>query len=153
MSILQPASEPVTRPWLMRIISGLHAGASRPLAEQETLLIGSGDDCDVVLADNGVARHHALVALTGDGFTIRALDAPLHVGERPLYPGDPVALQPLQRIGLGEAALAVGKEGDYGWANLAPSVTRIDGLEMAQGLPATALARRRGRRWPERRCS
>ena len=148
MSILQPASEPVTRPWLMRIISGLHAGASRPLAEQETLLIGSGDDCDVVLADNGVARHHALVALTGDGFTIRALDAPLHVGERPLYPGDPVALQPLQRIGLGEAALAVGKEGDYGWANLAPSVTRIDGLEMPQGLPATALARRRGRRWP-----
>lgn len=145
MSILQPSTDSAERPWLLRIVSGLHAGASRPLAEQETLLIGSGDDCDVVLADVGIARHHALVALTADGFTIRALDAPLHVAERPLYPGDPVSLQPMQRIGLGEAALAVGREGDMGWANFAPGTAHAD-AGFAQPLPVAA--RHQARRWP-----
>src|SRR5690606_37123533 len=50
---------------VLRILSGLHAGPSRTLAEQEMILVGSGDDCDIVLADHGVARHHALINLTG----------------------------------------------------------------------------------------
>ena len=39
---------------VLRIVSGLHVGASRPLSRREMILIGSGDDCDVVLADAGV---------------------------------------------------------------------------------------------------
>lgn len=105
---------------VLRIISGLHAGASRELGAQEMLLIGSGDDCDIVLSDPGVAAHHALITLLAGTFSLRALDAPLQVGGRPLHPGDPVELGSLQRIELGSAALAVGSETDPDWNNLLP---------------------------------
>src|SRR3546814_11263231 len=91
---------------VLRILAGLHAGASRDLAEQEMILVSSGDDCDIVLADQGVARHHALINLVGGMSSLRALDAPLRVDGLPLLPGDPVELRGLPRIELGEAESA-----------------------------------------------
>ncbi|MBC7990743.1 MAG: type III secretion system inner membrane ring subunit SctD [Luteimonas sp.] len=115
---LQPAS---LQPDVLRILSGLHGGASRLLAAQEMIVIGSGEDCDIVLADAGVARHHALVISLGGVFSLRALDAPLRIDGRLLHPGDPVALAPFQRIELGEVAFAVGAEEDDRWSALLPS--------------------------------
>lgn len=120
---------------VLRIVAGLHAGAARPLAQQEMLVVGSGDDCDIVLADTGVAAHHALVTLVGDTFTLRALDAPLRVEGKPLHPGDPAVVAPLQRIDLGEAAFAFGSENEAGWAALFPAVA---------GRPGAST---RGSRW------
>ncbi len=105
---------------VLRILSGLHAGASRALAEQEMILVGSGEDCDIVLADQGVARHHVLINLTGGLSSLRALDAPVQVDGVPLHPGDPVELRGLQRIRIGEAAIAYGLETDPGWNTLLP---------------------------------
>ncbi|MGO1542133.1 MAG: FHA domain-containing protein [Luteimonas sp.] len=105
---------------LLRIVSGLHAGASRALAEREMILVGSGDDCDIVLADDGVAAHHALISVVDGHFQLRALDAPLKLEGRTLHPGDPVEMDRLQRVGLGEAALAFGLEDDPAWLALAP---------------------------------
>lgn len=113
---------------VLRILSGLHAGASRTLAEREMILVGSGDDCDIVLADQGVARHHALINLVAGMSSLRALDAPLRVDTVPLHPGDPVELHGLQRIQLGDAAIAFGPQGDPRWATLLP---------MAPGAPGT----------------
>lgn len=107
---------------VLKIVSGLHAGATRSLAEQEMLVVGSGDDCDIVLADTGVAAHHALITLVGGTFTLRALDAPLRVEGKPLHPGDPVELRPLQRIDLGEAAIAFGTGDEAAWAALFPGI-------------------------------
>src|SRR3546814_13433714 len=64
---------------VLRILEGLHAGASRDLAEQEMILVGSGDDCDIVLDDQGVARHHALINLVGRMASQRGLGAPLRL--------------------------------------------------------------------------
>ena len=64
---------------VLRVVSGLHAGAERELAGGEMILIGSGDDCDMVLADAGVAARHALLSFVNGRFSLRALDAPLHV--------------------------------------------------------------------------
>lgn len=105
----------------LRILSGLHIGASRPLAEKEMILVGSGEDCDIVLSDPGVAPHHALIGLLGGTFSVRALDAPLRVGGQPLHPGDPVEMATLQRIELGQAALAVGAVNDPAWSSLLPA--------------------------------
>ncbi|TWH99401.1 type III secretion system YscD/HrpQ family protein [Luteimonas cucumeris] len=104
----------------LRILSGLHVGASRDLAEKEMILVGSGDDCDIVLSDPGVAPHHALIGLHGGSCSVRALDAPLRIGGQPLHPGDPVELATLQRIELGQAAFAIGASDDPGWASLLP---------------------------------
>src|SRR3546814_3257234 len=89
------------------------------------ILVGSGDDCDIVLADQGVARHHALINLVGGMSSLRALDAPLRVDGLPLLPGDPVELRGLQRIALGEAAIAYGLEHDPGWVALLPDAAAI----------------------------
>lgn len=112
---------------VLRILSGLHAGASRTLAEQEMILVGSGDDCDIVLADHGVARHHALINLIGGMSSLRALDAPLRVDGQPLHPGDPVELRGLQRIQLGDAAIAYGVGDDSGWSALLPGAADMPG--------------------------
>ena len=105
---------------VLRIVGGLHAGASRPLSRREMVLIGSGDDCDVVLADIGVAAHHALLNIVDGRFHLRALDAPISLPERTLHPGDPVEISHVQRIGLGQAAIAFGRADAPEWLALAP---------------------------------
>ncbi|MBJ6981816.1 FHA domain-containing protein [Luteimonas sp. MC1572] len=105
---------------VLRVVSGLHAGAVRPLGLREMILVGSGDDCDMVLADAGVASHHALLSLVDGVFSLRALDAPLHVGTTMVHPGDPVELDRVQRVGLGDAAIAFGAEDDPAWELLVP---------------------------------
>jgi hypothetical protein len=109
-------------PKVLRIVAGLHAGASRGLGEQEMLVVGSGDDCDIVLADTGVAAHHALITLVGGSFTLRALDAPVRIEGKPLHPGDPAEIRPLQRIDLGEAAIAFGGNDEAAWDALFPAI-------------------------------
>lgn len=123
--------------YALRILSGLHVGASRPLAEKEMILVGSGEDCDIVLSDPGVAPHHALIGLLGGTFSVRALDAPLRIGGQPLHPGDPMEMATLQRIELGQAALAVGTVSDPAWSTLMPA---YDGTRPA---PAPAPYMRR----------
>lgn len=105
---------------VLRIVAGLHSGASRPLSRREMVLVGSGDDCDVVLADAGVAAHHALVNVVDGRFHLRALDAPLELPGRTLHPGDPVEVSQVQRIGIGEAAIAFGPVDAPEWVALAP---------------------------------
>jgi len=100
---------------VLRIVDGLHSGASRVLGRDEMILVGSGDDCDIVLADDGVANHHALVTLAGGRFLVRALDAPVHIGSEQIDPGDPVELSAVQQVRIGEAAIAFGCENDPGW--------------------------------------
>ena len=107
---------------VLRIVAGLHAGASRGLTEQEMLVVGSGEDCDIVLADTGVAAHHALITLVGGSFTLRALDAPVRIEGKPLHPGDPAEVRPLQRIDLGEAAIAYGGNDEAAWDALFPAI-------------------------------
>src|SRR5690606_21160308 len=92
----------------------------RELAGGEMILIGSGEDCDMVLADAGVASHHALLSFLDGRFSLRALDAPLHVGTAMIHPGDPVELDRVQRVGIGEAAIAFGAADDAGWERLVP---------------------------------
>lgn len=105
---------------VVRVVSGLHSGAERELDGGEMILIGSGDDCDMVLADAGVAARHALLSFINGRFSLRALDAPLHVGTAMVHPGDPVELDRVQRVGIGEAAIAFGAADDAGWERLVP---------------------------------
>ena len=113
---------------VLRIVSGLHVGASRPLSRREMILIGSGDDCDVVLADDGVAAHHALLNVVDGRFHLRALDAPVELPGRTLHPGDPVEVGQVQRIGLGHAAIAFGRADAPEWLLVAPETGLADGI-------------------------
>jgi hypothetical protein len=81
-SLLSSASELESAPvdeqaidWpgaILSITSGLHRGATLELTARE-YLVGSGDDCDVVLRDRHVAAHHCRLARKWSGFEVRDL--------------------------------------------------------------------------------
>ncbi|MFC4729889.1 FHA domain-containing protein [Coralloluteibacterium thermophilus] len=100
----------------LRLVDGVHRGARRPCQDRDVVLAGSGDDCDLVLADADVAPHHALITVLGGGLYIRAMDAPVRLGDRLLQPGDPAPVQPFERIRIGGASLVLGGAADPRWA-------------------------------------
>lgn len=57
----------------LRILNGLHRGATLPLDERP-LVIGASDDADVVLVDPGIETEHATLALTAQGWSLSTLD-------------------------------------------------------------------------------
>ena len=110
---------------VLRIVSGLHTGGNRPLSAQETVLIGSSGDCDIVLSDPGVAPRHAFLTRMGGTVSLRALDAPLLIDGQNLNPGDPAELTAMQRVDLGSASFAVGSADDLGWATMLPNLGEV----------------------------
>lgn len=109
-----PTSAPVA-PLLLRITAGIHTGAERRCRERDVVLLGSGDDCDLVLVDPGIAAHHCLINILGGQILVRAIEAPLTAGGRRVTPGDPVVVDSFQPIALGEARLCLGADWDPRW--------------------------------------
>lgn len=132
---------------VLRIVSGLHTGGSRPLSAQETVLIGSSGDCDIVLSDPNVAPRHAFLTRMGGTVSLRALDAPLTIEGQTLNPGDPAELAAMQRVDIGGASFAVGAAEDPGWATMLPNLadaarpakTPMRHLPLIAGLAALSL--------------
>ncbi|KQV58037.1 MULTISPECIES: FHA domain-containing protein [unclassified Duganella] len=60
----------------LRILSGLHRGASLPLGG-ERYVIGASDDADVVLLDPGIANRHATLRHDGERWLLAALEGSL----------------------------------------------------------------------------
>lgn len=69
----------------LRVLSGLHAGASLPLGPGSHR-IGGGPEADVLLCDDGVAPLHAEVEVEGDAVRLRALHAGLSLPADPSPP-------------------------------------------------------------------
>lgn len=57
----------------LRVLSGLHRGASLPVDDQPQS-IGGADDADVVLVDPGMAPRHAMLRLAAGGWSLLAVD-------------------------------------------------------------------------------
>lgn len=91
----------------LRLLSGLHAGAERTLAESDRVLVGGHPDCDIVLADRGVAPRHCVLQRRGRELSVLALESGLEVAGLAVAPGSSVALRFRDRVRLGEASFAV----------------------------------------------
>src|SRR5690606_13859188 len=112
----------------VRILAGLHAGARRDGIGAGMLVIGAADDCDMILADNGVAPHHAILGITPTGWSVRALDGAVSVASRGIPPGDSVVLDWFDVAHLGPVALSVGDPGSPRWTTLSgPAAAAMDG--------------------------
>ena len=101
----KPAAKAV--PLALRVVSGFHNGAARALERRDVLMIGNATDCDVILADAGVGRHHCLIARNGNKLSVRAVDSALSVDNQTVSPGEPLPVKPGARISIGEATLSV----------------------------------------------
>jgi type III secretion protein D len=76
----------------LRILNGLHRGATLPLDER-TQIIGQSEDADVVLVDQGIAERHAQLTLDQSGWTLEQLDGDVRGAENNL-PGTQTGLAP-----------------------------------------------------------
>lgn len=57
----------------LHVVDGLHTGADIPLKAGSNIL-GSAPDCDILLADEGVAEHHLEIVLEGTTVWLRRID-------------------------------------------------------------------------------
>lgn len=81
--------------FLLRILDGVHHGASIALDAKHRWTIGSAMDADVLLVDEGVAERHAQIELAGDGqtITLTALDEGVTVFGKPLAAAAAISLR------------------------------------------------------------
>jgi hypothetical protein len=72
------------------------------------LLIGAGEDCDVLLSDSGVAKQHCIVARNGARIAVRALDEVVTVGkEARVAPGQLMWIALETELRLGDAIFEI----------------------------------------------
>ena len=91
----------------LKVLTGKHAGAEHPLGNQEFLLVGSGDDCEIILTDDGIAPHHCLITRQGPDLWLRPLDAPVRGDEVTWAPGETQSLHVGQSLRLGQSSIAI----------------------------------------------
>jgi type III secretion system YscD/HrpQ family protein len=92
---------------LLKILSGQHAGAELPLADGE-YLVGSGDDCDIILTDPGIEPEHARLKIFEGEFSCAV------AGGKVLLEGEEIGGEAqaadFQVVTLGKVHLAAGSE-------------------------------------------
>ena len=98
------------RLWTMKILAGVHAGAEVTLVEEQAVL-GSDDDCDFVLEDDGLAGRHLSLLAARSGVQVTVLDAshPVRIDGQTIE-GNAV-LEPFQVVAVRGLAFAVGPAG------------------------------------------
>lgn len=94
----------------LRVLTGIHAGARALLGDQPQLL-GSGDDCALILCDDGVLERHATLEPGPEGHIVVRWVQP----DRP-----PLTLQPGEGFRMGSVQVAV-ERSDTPWRGAVPS--------------------------------
>jgi hypothetical protein len=99
-------------PSVLRVVEGLHQGARVSLQHSGLAIIGSADDCDLILVDSGVAARHAAITLREHDVTLRAIDGKLEVDGRSIVPGEVATLATGTPILIGGAKIVIGTNSD-----------------------------------------
>ncbi|MGI9232111.1 MAG: FHA domain-containing protein [Woeseiaceae bacterium] len=82
------------------IRGGIHESAESPLGDQQIILIGSAGDCDIQLADAGVAAHHIAIGTRDTQFVVRPMDGGCSVNGKTVRAGRSAAIKRGDRIAL-----------------------------------------------------
>ncbi len=97
----------------VHIVGGMHAGAAIPVSTQDTLLVGTGEDCDVILADPGVKAHHCMLSARGAKIAFRPIDDAVVVNGRRHSPGEAVVVAVGDRAAVGSALFEIVASEDF----------------------------------------
>lgn len=103
----------------LRVLTGTHAGAEMRLPDRGILMIGQADDCDLILADEGIAPHHCVLTVVGDQVLLRAMDGSVATHDGPIAVGENITLEHFAVAHLADVQLAVGPHWNERWQSLA----------------------------------
>ncbi|MEO0763589.1 MAG: FHA domain-containing protein, partial [Pseudomonadota bacterium] len=122
---------------LLRVLSGAQAGAEIAL-KPRTYIIGSGEDCDVYLAEPSLAGAHLALTID-DTVSIAARDGAVAIEGRLIQPGESVEVTLPLIVDLGAATLGLGDR-ETNWR-----VLTVPDLVALQAAAAAAEAERTAR--------
>ncbi len=123
------------RPVLLRLLSGLNAGASMELAPGEWLM-GSGDACDLLVTDPGISERHLALRVAEDGAVrLVPLDGEVLAESGPV-PADGMALDHFAVFSAGMLSACIGPAGEP-WPEVRP-LTSFTAAAETDGAPETA---------------
>lgn len=88
-----------------RIVAGAHRDAVFALGNDDLLVIGADQSCDICLSDAGIAPRHATLMSQGGCASIRRLDGLIEVDGHAVASSTRVSLRPDARITLGESGV------------------------------------------------
>jgi type III secretion system YscD/HrpQ family protein len=131
---LQPSIEPTPLPaaapaWQLAVLGGLHAGAVVDVSADDWTLVGSAEDCDIVLRDAGVLPHHAALFPRGVQLQLRTIDGLVWALGQAQPAGNSITLADAASWQIHGVTLGVGLAGSAAWEAL-----------RAQPLPPSAAA-------------
>jgi len=95
---------------LLRLLSGPQQGAEVRLGEETSYLIGSDDECDIVLQAESIAPRHLAVTARQGQLHLEARDQAVITAERTLQPGQTSQIPAGAVIRLGEIHIGLGPE-------------------------------------------
>jgi len=132
-------SRPSDEPWRLKVLSGPHLGAEVLLTGKQ-YLIGSDEDCDIVLSDASVYQRHVRLEKSSGEWTITVLEGAVLVGDEPLSPGSTGRLEAGKTFALGTTHIGMGPL-DYDWAGkVLPSAVMVDKVPADNREPEKELA-------------
>lgn len=96
--------------YFLKILSGPHLGAEVVLGDGRYVM-GSDEDCDILLDDGSIAAHHLSLKVSGGEIRIAAMDDAVYVDGKKAEPGD-VPLLPYRIVTVGTTHFGVGISGE-----------------------------------------
>ena len=114
------ASDPSDAQRILRVLSGLNAGAQCDLHEDRVLVGNIEGECDVVLDVTRPERHACLVRAAADGWTVLAIAGDLWVERQYVEPQQTCPIAPGLVITLGRVSFGIGHPDRVDWNAMAP---------------------------------
>lgn len=108
--IEQNVSSSPNRSTVLKVLSGPQQGAEARLTDGTTYLIGSTDECDIVLQAESVAPKHLTLTVARERIHLDVQEQPVVVGDRKLPPGQIADFPTGAVIRLGRVYIGVGPE-------------------------------------------
>jgi hypothetical protein len=108
----------------LKVVAGVHKNAELVLDPNTEYKIGSGDECDIVLIDDGVKEEHLTLSLSEDSARLEKNEASVFLDGKPLNEVGTL-LESFQIITVGEAHFSIAAENES-WPSLAPPVLEFE---------------------------
>jgi hypothetical protein len=136
----------------LKVIAGVHKNAELTLEANTEYEIGSGDDCDIILIDDGVKEKHLSLCLSEESVWLEKNGAPVFLDGKAFQDTEAI-LESFQIVTVGDAHFAIGPE-NMEWPLLAPPVLehrpdRSDSTALTKGQKSHKIKRFRLREYFE----
>jgi hypothetical protein len=109
-----------------KVVDGIHKNSELVFETDESCIVGSGDECDIIISDHGVEKEHLSLFFSDKNVNLNKKRDPIFIDGIPLT-DDVAFISPYQIVTIGDAHFAIGPA-NLEWPPLKPPVLLDDPL-------------------------